>query len=114
MGNSSSSLSKKLFRLFGIILAAIVTLIGIAFLVYVIVNYPRKIEPFQHSSLNPEKRILIATQGSDFKHALNRTLFDSLKQRPVFIKGINISDLVNEDENKWDKILIVNAYQEGV
>jgi len=100
----------KLLRIAVIIIASLAGLILIAFVTYVILYYPRKVEPFEISGSNQSKNILIATQGSDFKNLLVQTLTDSLEISEVNVKGINVKDLSDVDEDAWDKILIINSF----
>ena len=100
----------KLLRVIGIIFGSLAGLVLAAFAIYVILYYPRKAEPFEISTLNPTKKILIATQGSDFKDTLTKVLCDSLKQSSVYIGGIDVGGLAEVNDAEWDRILIINSY----
>jgi len=80
------------------------------FSVYVYLYYPRTASAFEIHPDNPEQRILIATQSSNFKNEFVNILCDSLKKSPIHIKGIDVSDLSSMDDKDWDKIIIVNSY----
>ncbi len=100
----------KLLRVIGIIFGSLAGLVLAAFVIYVIIYYPRKAEPFEINTLNPTKKILIATQGSDFKDTLTKVLCDSLKQSSVYIRGIDVGGLAEVNDAEWDRILIINSY----
>ena len=94
----------KLLKIAGIVLGAVAGLFLVGFAIYVILYFPRKAEPFEVNSADQAKSILIATQGSDFKDIFVKTLCDSLKQSSVYIKGIDVKDLTEVNEENWNKI----------
>jgi tetratricopeptide (TPR) repeat protein len=103
-------MKRRLLKLLGIALGAVAALVVVAFVVYVILYYPRKAEPFEINTPGPAKTLLIATQGSGFKDALAGALCDSLKSSSIYIKGIDVGGLDEVDDGDWDKILIVNSF----
>jgi len=56
-------------------------------------------------------RVLIATQGSEFKYALVERLVDYLKQRSVHIKVIDVSGLPRIQENEWSAIVVIHTWE---
>jgi len=100
----------KLLRIIGITIGGLAGLVLAAFAIYVILYYPRKAEPFEVNTLNPARRILIATQGSDFKDTLTEVLCNSLRQSSVYIRGIDVGDLSEVDDADWDRVLIINSF----
>jgi hypothetical protein len=100
----------KLLKILGIILGSIAGLILMALAIYAILYYPRKAEPFEVNSLNPARKVLIATQGSEFKDELAGALCDSLRQSSVYVKGIDVGGLPEMNDVDWDRILIVNSF----
>ena len=81
-----------------------------AFAVYVFLYYPRKAEPFEINTPNPTKRVLIATQSTDFKNELTTTLCDSLKASSAYIRGIDVGGLSEVNESDWDRVLIITSF----
>ena len=100
----------KIFKIISIIFGSLIGLVLAAFAIYVILFYPRKAESFEINAVNPTQKILIATQGSDFKNILVKTLCDSLKKSSVYIKGIDVGELAEVNAEDWDKILIINSF----
>ena len=100
----------KLLKIIGIILGGCAGLALAGFIVYVILFYPRKADSFEIISTNPTKTVLIATQGSDFKDTFIKTLCDSLKKSSLYIKGIDVKNLAEVNDENWDKILIINSF----
>ena len=100
----------KLVHIFGYILSAclILMLLGAGYYVYLF--YPRPTEPFEINSPIQAQRILLVRQGSTFKSALIVELCDSLRQSPVYIKGIDVKDLAFVKAGDWDKILIITTF----
>ena len=92
----------KLLKIIGIILGGCAGLALAGFIVYVILFYPRKADSFEIISTNPTKTVLIATQGSDFKDTFVKTLCDSLKKSSLYIKGIDVKNLAEVNDENWD------------
>ena len=103
-------MKKRLVKIFGVSLGVIIGLLFLGFAIYVILYYPRKAEPFEIVTTHPTRKILIATQGSDYKNSLTKTLCDSLKKSAVHIRGIDVGDLEDVNEDDWDKVLIINSF----
>jgi tetratricopeptide (TPR) repeat protein len=103
-------MSGKLFRIVGIIFGVFGGLVIAAFAVYVFLYYPREAESFEINPAEPSQKILIATQGSDFKDRFIRTLCDSLKRSSAYIKGVDVEMLAEMGDGDWDRILIVNTF----
>ena len=108
-GNVQTVMKSKLFKIFGIGLGGLLGIIFICFTIYVILFYPRKAESFEFTIANPIKRVLIATQGSEFKNSLTNILCDSLREASIYIRGIDVRELDEVHEEDWDKILIINS-----
>lgn len=103
-------MKSKLFKIIGMSLVGFVGLLFVCFAIYVILFYPRKAESFEIIAANPTKKILIATQGSDFKNTLTKILCDSLKKEHIYIRGIDVRDLAEVNHEDWDRILIINSF----
>lgn len=100
----------KLLKIIGIIFGGFAGLVLVGFAIYVILYYPRKAKFFEINTDYPTKKILIATQGSDFKDTLAKILCDSLKKSSVYIKGIDVGELAEVNDEDWDRILIINSF----
>jgi hypothetical protein len=108
--NRIGVVKKLLLRITGLVFGIVAALIAVAFIVYVILYYPRKAEPFEINTPDANKTLLIATQGSGFKDALVEALCDSLKSSPLYIKGIDIGELEEANAGDWDRVLIINTF----
>jgi len=109
-GWMATSLKTKLLKIAGIVLGSLIGLVLVALAIYVILYYPREAEPFEINTLNPTKKVLIATQGSDFKDTLASVLCGSLKQSSVYVRGIDVGELADVNDADWDRILIINSF----
>jgi len=76
---------------------------------YVIEFYPRTAESFEINTRDQPTRILVATQGSEFKDGLVTAICDRLRMQPVYIKVIDVGGLDDIDTTAWDKVLVVNT-----
>lgn len=80
------------------------------FALYVFLYYPREAEPFEIDAVEPTQRILIATQSSEFKNTLVRTLCDSLTLSSARVRGIDVGGLKKVNDDDWDKIIIISSF----
>ena len=95
----------RILKLIIIVLTGIVGICIVGLVIYTISNFPGKIETFEIGAIENPKKILIATQSTDFKDTFTAALCQELKKAPVHIKVINITDLRQEREEKWDRIV---------
>ncbi|MCF4101126.1 hypothetical protein L1I30_05575 [Gillisia sp. M10.2A] len=82
------------------------------FLVWYTVEYSmEKAEEYEINSSKLPNRILIATQGSEFKNALTIELVKKLKNDSVFIKVIDISSLKGTQPESYNAIVIIHTWE---
>ena len=62
---------------------------------------------------NPQSRnrVLIATQGSEFKKELTQNIVSHLKSRPIYINVIDVTALPTIKQNEWDAIVIIHTWE---
>jgi tetratricopeptide (TPR) repeat protein len=106
--NIQSTLRKAL-KFFGFMAALAFCLVLAAAAWYMIQYYPRQAEPYEINTADISPRILIATQGSDFKNDLVSRLGNRLEFRPAFVKVMDIGELDEVDIDYWDKIIVLNT-----
>ena len=56
-------------------------------------------------------KILIATQGSPYKDTLVKELIIALKEKAVFIKVIDISELPNVKVTEWNAFVLIHTWE---
>jgi len=76
---------------------------------YLIEFYPRTAESFEVNSPDQPTRVLVATQGSEFKNGLVSAVCDRLRTKPVHVRVIDVGSLDDIDISEWNKVLVVNT-----
>jgi len=67
-------------------------------------------ESFEVNTPKSEIRVLIATQGSEFKDAVVAGVVDHLKRKGAYIKVIDVSALPQVNENKWNAVVVLHTW----
>lgn len=68
-------------------------------------------ESFEVNAPELDQRVLIATQGSKFKDAVVDAVVESLRQRPIYIKVIDVSLLAGVDEDNWNALVVIHTWE---
>ena len=100
---------RKAAKVAGIVVGCCFALAAASSLWYLIKFYPRTAEPFEFNSPDQPTRILVATQGSEFKNGLVAAVCDRLRKQPVYIKVIDVGGLDTVDTDEWNKVLVINT-----
>lgn len=66
---------------------------------------------FEVNSRSTQPRVLLATQGSDFKDSIVRGIVEHLKQRPAHVRVIDVGALHTVDEADWDAIVVIHTWE---
>ena len=69
------------------------------------------VESYEVNSPNLEKKLLIATQGSEFKDMLTQSIVDHYTSDAIYIKVIDVSSLENIAENDYTAILVIHTWE---
>jgi hypothetical protein len=91
-----------------------VAIVAIGFLVWYRFHFA--MQPGTTFSINDpssERRILIATQGSEFKDAVVTGVVDRLSERPIFIQVIDVAALADVNAADWDAIVVLHTIEYG-
>ena len=103
----------KTIKKAGIIAGCIIVLIiGVAITLKIIFSQ-RAVKIFEINSPELETKVLIVTQGSDFKDALVSGIIESLKKQSIYIKVIDVSALPEVAEDMWQALIIINTCEVG-
>lgn len=70
-------------------------------------------ESFEVNAPDLDKRVLIATQRSEFKNAVVAAVVQRLRQRPIYIKVIDVSLLPGMDEADWNAVVVLHTWEYG-
>ena len=66
---------------------------------------------FEVNTPERELRVLIATQGSEFKDAVVAGVVEHLKKRQAYIKVIDVTALSQVDQDKWTVVLVIHTWE---
>ncbi len=105
---------KKVYKILswvGMGLGALAIILIILLVIYVQTHKMDKAKTFIVNDASLEKKLLIATQGSDFKDALSKAIIDKLWKNKVYIKATDVSELSTIEPQKWSAIIIVNSVE---
>ncbi len=69
------------------------------------------VDPFEINSSRLEQRLLIATQGSEFKNAITKSVTDYFATDSVYIKVIDVSLLEKIDPSDFNAILVMHTWE---
>lgn len=105
------SIMKKWIKILIGIVATPILLFAILLVVYILMNRQGVIEPFEVGDSRAENRILIASQGSDFKNSLVNKLVDEFKASDNYLSIIDCTELEKENHDYWDAIIIIHTMQ---
>ena len=102
---------RKILKILLTIILSLVTIIIILFTTYIIVNIQGVIEPFKVGSTNAKNKILIASQGSEFKNNLLEILVKEFEGDEKYLYVIDCTKLGDEIFSDWDAIVIIHSAQ---
>lgn len=91
---------------------ALVVLSAFAFLTWYKFHYSMEIaKSYEITVQNPEHKVLIATQGSDYKNAVVSGVIEALNGRPISIKVIDVSGLSSVNMDEWAAVVILHTWE---
>lgn len=102
---------KKWLKIIIWIIATPVALMLIALATYVIINQQGVIEPFEVGDPKSKTKILIASQGSNFKSKLVNNLASQLNDSETYLSIVDCTMLGNENVADWDAVIIIHTMQ---
>lgn len=69
------------------------------------------VQPYDVNNPTLEKKLLIATQGSDFKNAVTSGVVEHYKQNSVYIKVVDVTSLDTLNPKPFNAILIIHTWE---
>jgi hypothetical protein len=102
----------KVLKIFLIVIGAIVVILVVLFGIYLLINRQGVVEPYAVGNPALEKRVLVASQGSDFKNAVVESLTTYLEKKQVYVKVIDVTSLANVNEDEWDALVFVHTTEQ--
>jgi len=104
----------KVLKTILFVIVAIVILLIITFSIYLYIHRQGNIKAFEAGNKNAKQHILIASQGSDFKDLLVDRLIQNLKEKQLYIKVIDVTNLSAINENEWNAMIIIHTTEKFV
>ena len=93
---------------------ALLAVVVIAFLAWYRIHFAMSpVEAFAVNEPSSGQRLLIATQGSAYKDAVVGGIVERLRQRPIFIRVIDVSVLADVNDSEWDAIVVLHTIEYG-
>ena len=102
---------KRLMKIVIAIIATPVVLFLTALGIYCIVNLQGVIEPFNVGNPDAHQRILIGSQGSEFKEALVSSFIGKLQNDQRFFSVMDCTQLDTTKQEAWDAVLLIHTLQ---
>lgn len=82
------------------------------FLMWYQYNYSMDVvAPYTINSPTLEKKVLIATQGSEFKNKVTGGIVDYFKADSVYIEVVDITSLPTIDPRKYNALVIIHTWE---
>lgn len=82
-------------------------------LYYLLTNSMYEVESYKINDPGISTKLLIATQGSDFKDRVTQNIISHYKPDIAFIEVMDISNLYNIDPEKFNAIVIMHTWEYG-
>jgi len=99
----------KALKIILIVIGSIVVVLLVVFGIYLLMNKQGVIEPFEVNNPELGQKVLIASQGSDFKNAVVESLTQYLREKPVYTKVIDVTALAEVNEDEWDAVVLIHT-----
>ena len=100
---------KKWIKILTIIISIPVVLFIILVGTYIVMNWQGVIDPYHVGNPNAPHKVLIASQGSEFKNKLLKDLVQQLESDIVYLSIIDCTSLKKENVTDWDTIVIIHT-----
>jgi hypothetical protein len=95
-----------------IVLGSLILLLLIVFGIFWLLNRQGVVEPFESGDPSSEYRVLVASQGSEFKDAVVESLVVHLEGIPAYISVIDVGGLSEVNEDDWDALVLVGTVEQ--
>jgi hypothetical protein len=100
-------MKKKILIALGLIIV-----LGFGGLVWFDATYSMEdVESYELGNENAAQRVLIATQGSEFKNTITDSLTNYLNKAQVFVSVKDVKLLSEVENDNWDAIVIMHTYE---
>lgn len=100
---------KRWIKIVLIILSTPIIIFLLLLGIYIVMNWQGVIEPYQVGDPNASMKILIASQGSEFKEDLSKEIIQNLENDSTYISVIDCTTLKEENAADWEAIVIIHT-----
>ncbi|MDA3884891.1 MAG: hypothetical protein PF638_04785 [Candidatus Delongbacteria bacterium] len=80
-------------------------------IIYMMMYSQGVIEPFEAGEKASSEKVLIASQGSDYKNMFVKKIIEKLKNDSLFIKVIDVTEIEKENIDDFKAVLIINSIE---
>ena len=92
-----------------------IIMLGLLFLLFAVwYKYHYSMDTAKNFEVNTSKfehKLIIATQGSEFKNEITKSIIEFYKQDSIYIKVIDISSLSETDPQNWTALVIIHTWE---
>lgn len=103
----------KALKIVLIVIGVLVVLMVALFAIFWLIYKQGVIEPYALGDPNADTKVLIASQGSDFKNALVDSLTSHLAEELVYMKVIDVTGLGQINEDDWDALVLIHTTEKS-
>lgn len=95
------------------LIGLLIVIVGFAIFVtiYMIMYTQGVIEPFDAGIKTAQNKVLIASQGSDYKDMFVKKVIERLEKDFLYIKVIDVTTIENENIDDYKAVLIINSIE---
>ena len=95
------------------LIGLIIVSVGLAIFmtIYMMMYSQRVIEPFEVGEKSSTEKILIASQGSDYKDMFVKKVIERLENDSLYINVIDVTEIEKENTDDYKAVLIINSIE---
>lgn len=101
----------RVLKIVLIIIGAIVVALVVLFGIFLLINRQGVVEPYAVGNPALDKKVLIASQGSNFKNAVVESLTAYLGGK-AYTKVIDVTSLAEVNEAEWDALVFIHTTEQ--
>lgn len=102
----------KALKIVLIIIGVLVVLIIALFGIFLLINRQGVVEAYDIGESESSRKLLIASQGSNFKNALVESVTTHMAKESIYVSVIDVTDLENIKEDDWDAVLLIHTIEQ--
>ena len=92
-----------------------ITVLGLLFILFAVwYKYQYSIDTAKSFEVNTsmlDRKLIIATQGSEFKNEITKNIVEFYKPDSIYIKVVDISSLLEIDPQNWNALVIMHTWE---